>query len=247
MDKEQWQKKGAGHRGRLRDRFLEHGLNGFSDAEVLELLLSFGTPRRDCKEAARSLLKEFGSLAAVLDASHASLQKVDGVGPKNGFAIHFVQGVARRYLKQRLLGKTYLHSSKQVKEYLVHSMRGLKKEVFTTIFLDASHAILESEVIAEGTINVNTVYPRELVARALEVNAAALIVAHNHPSGSLTPSPQDLQLTQNLAMICSLMQIQLLDHIIIGDGSFSFADHGLMAEVKDKVRKIVAGAEKLHR
>jgi DNA repair protein RadC len=247
VDKEKWQKKGAGHRGRLRDRFLEHGLAGFSDAEVLELLLSFGTPRRDCKEPARNLLKECGSLAAVLDASQSSLQKIHGIGPKNGFAIHFVQAVARRYLKQRLLGKTYLRSSQQVKEYLVHSMRGLKKEIFAAIFLDSSHAILESEIISEGTVNINTVYPRELVARALEVNASALIIAHNHPSGSLKPSPQDLHLTQKLAMICSIMQIQLLDHIIIGDGFYSFADHGLMTKLKEKSRKIVDGAETISR
>ncbi len=241
MDKEQWQKRGTGHRGRLRDRFLERGLAGFSDVEVLELLLSFGTPRSDCKESARKALKRFGSLAAVLEAPQQSLLEVEGIGPKNGFALHFVQAVARRYLKQRLQGKRYLHSSDEVRDYLLHSMRGLKKEVFTAIFLDSSHAIIDSEIIAEGTVNVNTVYPRELVKKALELNAAALIVAHNHPSGSLKPSEQDLFLTHNLYMICSLMEIHLLDHLIIGDGSFSFADHGMMNDMKDKCAKMMNG------
>lgn len=126
MNKEQWQTRGAGHRGRLRDKYLELGLDGFSDAEVLELLLSFGTPRADCKEPARTLLKQYGSLAAVLETPAAALCKVNGVGPKSGFAISFVQAVAGRYLRQRLQGKRYLHSSKDVRDYLLHGMRGLK-------------------------------------------------------------------------------------------------------------------------
>ncbi len=243
MDKEEWQKKGEGHRQRLRDRFLARGLDGFTDAEVLELLLTFGTPRTDCKEAARAALAECGSFAAVFEASIPALQKIQGIGPKNSFAIHFVQEVARRYLKERLQGKRYLHSSAEVRDYLLHSLRGLKKEVFTVIFLDSSHAIIDSEVVAEGTINVNTVYPRELISRALEHHAAALIIAHNHPSGSLDPSPQDRHLTRTLCLLCSLMQIQLLDHIIIGDGSYSFADHGLMTDLQQECREMM---EKLH-
>ncbi len=232
MDKEQWQKKGAGHRGRLRDRFLAKGLTGFSDAEVLELLLSFGTPRTDCKEPARQLLQRFGSFAKVLEAPLPALQEVKGVGPKNSFALHFVHGVANHYLKERLHGKRYLHSSKEVAEYLVHSMRGLKKEVLTIIYLDSSHAIIDSEIVAEGTLNVNTVYPREIITQALAFHAAAIIISHNHPSGSLQPSAQDIKLTRSLWLVCHYMQVQLLDHLIIGDGSFSFADHGLMQSIQ---------------
>ena len=163
MEKEQWQEKGQGHRQRLRDRFLERGLENFTDAEVLELLLTFGTPRSDCKEAARTALKEFDSLAAVLEAPLPALQKIKGIGPKNGFAIHFVQATARRYLAARLKGKRYLHSSGDVRDFLVHSLRGLKKEVFQVIFLDTAHAIIDTRTVAEGTINVNTIYPRELL------------------------------------------------------------------------------------
>lgn len=244
MEKEQWQQKGAGHRGRLRDRFLEHGLSGLSDAEVLELLLSFGTPRSDCKEPARTALKQFGSLAAVLDAPHKSLLHIKGIGPKNGFALQFVQAVARRYLKQRLQGKSYLHSSEQVVDYLLHSMRGLKKEVFTAIFLDSSHGIIDAVTVSEGTVNVNTVYPREIVSLALETHAAALIIAHNHPSGSLKPSAEDLALTRNLYLTCSLMQIQLLDHILIGDGVYSFADNGIMRDISQKTKETIGGIGK---
>lgn len=244
MDKEQWQKKGAGHRGRLRDRFLAKGLAGFSDAEVLELLLSFGTPRTDCKEPANQLLHKFGSFAKVLEAPLPALQEVKGVGPKNSFALHFVHGVASHYLKERLHGKRYLHSSKEVAEYLVHSMRGLKKEVFTIIYLDSSHAIIDSEIVAEGTVNVNTVYPREIIAKALSFHAAAIIVSHNHPSGSLQPSGQDIKLTRSLWLVCHYMQVQLLDHLIIGDGSYSFADHGLMQSIKKECHTVMESIAK---
>jgi len=233
VDKKGWQDKGKGHRQRLRNRFLERGLDGFSDVEVLELLLTFGTPRRDCKESAREALNHFGSLSAVLEAPGEQLGKIKGIGPKNGFGISFIRAVAGRYLQERLRGKRYLHSSSEVRDFLLHSMRGLKKEVFTVIYLDSSHGIIDSEIVAEGTINVNTIYPREIIKRALEKNAAALVVAHNHPSGSLDPSSQDRQLTLNLHIICGLMQIQLLDHLIIGDGFFSFADHGLIEKIRN--------------
>ncbi len=239
MKKEEWQNKGAGHRNRLREKFLTHGIAGFSDTEVLEMLLSFGTPRSDCKEPARMALRQFGSLAAVMEAAPQSLQEISGIGKKNAFAVQFVQAVSRRYLKQRLQGRKYLQSTQDVREYLLHSMRGLSKEVFTVIFLDSSYAILETEVMAEGTVNVNTIYPREILKRGLELNAVALIIAHNHPSGSLKPSPQDIHLTKTLYLLCSLMQLKLLDHIIIGDGAYSFADQGLMKSIDQEIEHLV--------
>ena len=232
MEKIDWQNRGKGHRGRLRDRFLENGLKGFTDAEILEILLTFGTPRSDCKEAARALLKEFGSFAAVLDAPSVVLEKVKGVGSKNSFAIRFIHEVASHYLKDSIIGKKYLNSSTQVVDYLQHAMRGLKREVFTVIFLDTAHAIIDVETISTGTLNVNAVYPREVLKNAISRHAASIIIAHNHPSGALTPSPQDIKLTKTLHFICSCTQIQLLDHIIIGDGSYSFADNGMMEKVK---------------
>lgn len=241
MDKNEWQSKGAGHRQRLRDKFLEHGISSFTDAEIIELLLTFGTPRSDCKEAARMALDELGSLPAVLDAPARRLAKIKGVGDKNVFALHFIQGVARRYLKQRLAGKKYITSSADVADYLVHLLRSLKREAFVVVYLDASHGIIDTEVLSEGTVTVNTVYPREVVIAALKRNAAAIVIAHNHPSGSLKPSPQDHQLTRTLHIICSFMHIRLLDHLIIGDGEqpFSFADHGIMSRLQDDCRTIV--------
>ncbi len=241
LEKEKWQKKGAGHRQRLRDKFMDGGNDSLNDAEIIELLLTFGTPRSDCKQAARAVLDKCGSLPAVLDASPAVLQQIDGIGPKNIFALHFIQTVARRYLKQRIIGKKYIHSSKEVSDYLVHLMCGLEHEVFTVVFLDAAHAIIDSEILFQGTITVNTVYPRELIKIALTKNAAALIISHNHPSGSLQPSEQDIQLTRSLHMACSFMQIQLLDHLLIGadETTWSFADHGLMEKIRNQCRDLL--------
>ncbi|MBT8333084.1 MAG: DNA repair protein RadC [Desulfobacterales bacterium] len=233
MDKAQWQNKGAGHRARLRERFLEKGLIGFSDAEVIELLLSFGTPRKDCKQAARDLLEQFTSFAAVLDAHPGDIQKIKGIGPKNAFALAFIKSAADRYLKERLRERSYLSSSKEVIDYLTHAMRGLKVEVLTVIYLDAAHGIIDTETVAEGTINATTIYPREIVKRALAYDAVALVIAHNHPSGSSTPSAQDYQLTRSLYLVCSLMNIRLLDHLIIGEDYHSFADQGTLSEISD--------------
>jgi len=233
LDKKDWQKKGVGHRQRLRDKFRQHGIESFTDSEVLELLLILGTPRKDCKEQARGLLKHFGSLPEVLEASDAELQQVKGVGPNNSFAVHFLHAVARRYMKHRLQEKEYLHSSQQVAEYLIHAMRDLQQEVMTAIFLDSSHAIIDTREIARGTIASNTIHPRELVKLALKLNAAAMVVAHNHPSGNTEPSRQDHQLTKALYLACSLMNIRLLDHLIIGksEKTYSFADHGIMDQI----------------
>lgn len=236
MKKEEWQQKGAGHRQRLRDKFLDRGIEAFADDEVLELLLAMGTPRKDCKTEARSLLAAFGSLAGVLEASPAQLQQVPGVGPKNSYAIHFIQGVARRYLQQRLTAKHYLRSSSEVADYLIHAMRDLKREVLMVIYLDASHAIIDSEIVAEGTLASNTVYPRELIKLALSRHAAAVVIAHNHPSASPSPSSEDRRLTRNLYFALSFVQIRLLDHLIVAgsDKPYSFADHGLMAQYAEE-------------
>ena len=241
MERDEWQRRGEGHRQRLRDKFLAQGIEAFTDAEIIELLLTFGTPRSDCKEAARALLAQFGSLPAVLDAAPVQLQQVKGVGPKNTFALHFIQGVARRYLRQRVVGKEYIRSSREVADYLIHSMRGLQHEVLTVVFLDAAHAVLDATVVAEGTVTVNTIYPRELVKAALARNASALVIAHNHPSGSLTPSRQDSELTRSLYLVCSFMHLDLLDHLIIGAGDqvYSFADQGLMATIREDCRRLL--------
>ncbi len=223
-----------GHRQRLRAKYLELGISALTDDEVLELLLTLGTPRRDCKQPARRLLAECGSLAAVLEAAPDRLQQVKGVGAHNSFALSFIHDVARRFLGQRLTGRNYLRSSREVAEYLNHAMRHLAKEVFKVIFLDSALAIIDSQTLFEGTLAANTIYPRELIKSILAHNAAAVIIAHNHPSGHTHPSQADMDLTHTLFQACALLDIRLLDHLIIGSDNkpYSFADHGLMADIE---------------
>jgi DNA repair protein RadC len=221
-----------GHRQRLRDKYHARGIGALTDDEVLELLLSLGTPRKGCKETARNLLGQCGSLAQVLESSPDRLQQVKGVGPQNSFALSFIHDVARRFLNQRLANRHYLRSSQEVADYLNHAMRHLTKEVFKVIYLDSSLAIIDTEILFEGTLASSTIYPRELVKAVLAREAAAIVVAHNHPSGSCQPSEADLKLTRTLYQACALLDIRLLDHLVIGSDSrpYSFADHGLMAD-----------------
>ena len=235
------EKKGRGHRQRLRNKFLKRGIDSLNDDEVLELLLTLGTPRKDCKNAARTLLEEFKSLSGVLDAIPDELVQVKGIGQLNSFAIHFIQSVARRYLVQRLENKDYLRSSKEVAEYLNHSMRNLPREIFKVILLDAGFAIITTKTLFKGTLSANTIYPREFIKLILDYNAAAVVIAHNHPSGRVEPSEADCKLTRNLFLACFVMNIQLLDHLIIGSSAmpYSFADHGLMDEIKNDCRTLL--------
>ncbi|MEW6221069.1 MAG: DNA repair protein RadC [Thermodesulfobacteriota bacterium] len=242
MEEAQWQERVAGHRQRLRDRFLESGLDGFTDCEVVEMLLALGTPRRDTKAAARAALQRFGSLAGVLEAPQAALEEVPGIGPKNAVAVRFIHGVARRFLARRLVGKSYLTSAAAVADYLRHALADRKQEVFVVILLDAEHGIIDTRFLGAGTLTAATVYPREVVQLALAHHAAALVVAHNHPSGHLAPSAADRRLTQQLHVACTVLGIRLLDHLLIGAGPevYSFADQGLMAEIRAAGDRLLA-------
>ncbi len=234
MDKEQWQKRGAGHRQRMRDRFMEYGLSSFTDDEILEMLFSFGTPRQDCKQRARDTLREFGTLAAALEAPAHDLLQIKGVGPNNIFALKFIHEVARKFLHSRLKGKTYIHAASDLVEYLQHALSMEHKEVFVVTFLDTKHGIIDVEQLFEGTISASAVYPREVMKRALELNAAALVFAHNHPSGIPDPSMEDRAITKKLFSAAQVLDINVLDHIIIGkEGRYlSFAEEGIMEGIK---------------
>ena len=230
MDKKDWQNKGKGHRQRLREKFIEGGLDRFSDEEVLEFLLTLGTPRRDLKAEAREALKRFGSLSGVLSAPIEKLMQIKGIGPKNALYLSFVHQVAGRYLRDRARGKTFLGSSKAVFDYLFHSMRDLKREIFKVLFLNRKNELLSDQDVFLGSLTGSVIYAREIVTLALEHQAAALVFVHNHPSGDPTPSREDQSLTRDLVWASQLLTIQVLDHVIIGNNTyFSFADEGHIA------------------
>jgi DNA repair protein RadC len=223
--------KEQGHRWRLREKFLKGGLTGFLDYEIVELLLTLGTPRRDCKQQARQALKKFQSLRGVLGAPFDELQKIKGIGAHNIFGLKLVQEVSRRFLKERMMSKPYCHSSKEVFDYLYHALRDLRKEKFKVLFLDAKNQILEEETVFEGTVDSSAVYPREIMKKALRWDASSLIFIHNHPSGDPEPSVSDREITKELFFAANVMQLKVLDHIIIGNNCyFSFADEGMIED-----------------
>ncbi|MDP2731261.1 MAG: DNA repair protein RadC [Dehalococcoidales bacterium] len=221
----------AGHRKRLRGKFVKSGLKGFHDYEIIELLLSLGTPRKDCKPQAKEAIKRFKTLRGVLEAPPEELQQIDGIGAYSAFGIKLVQEVAREFLKEKIIDKPIYKSAQEIFDYLYHSMRDLKKEVFKVLYLNSQNQIIESEDLFEGTVNSSSISPREVIERALKHNAVSLIFVHNHPSGNPEPSKNDRELTKDLVYAGSIMRLKVLDHIIIGnDRYFSFASQGLIEE-----------------
>ena len=220
-----------GHRKRLREKFIKSGLTGFADYEVVELLLSLGTPRKDCKPQAKEAIKKFKTLRGVLSASTEELQQIKGIGPHSAFGIKLMQDVAREYLKEKIIDQPAFQSSQEIFDYLYHSMRDLNKEIFKVIFLNSQNQIIDTSDLFEGTVNSAAVAPRQIVEQALAHHAAALIFAHNHPSGNCEPSKNDKDITRDLVFAGGTVQIKILDHLIIGNNRYySFAGEGLISQ-----------------
>lgn len=231
----------SGHRSRLRQKFLSGGLQGFLDYEVIELLLILGTPRRDCKGSAKEALRRFKSLSAVLEAPTEELLRIEGIGPRNVLGIRLIQEVSRRFLRDRMKTRPVCLSSREVFDYLYHSLRGSKTEKFKVLFLDAKNQVIEEETLSEGTVDSSAVYPREIVKAALRYQAVSLIFVHNHPSGDPRPSRSDRDITQELVFAARTLQIAVLDHIIIGENRyFSFADQGLIVEFEHDYKSLMS-------
>lgn len=222
-------KSTSGHRQRLRERFLNAGLQGFHDYEVIELLLTLGTPRRDCKQAAKDALKKFGSLNAVLEADPKELQAINGIGPNNVFGLKLTQTVARRYLADRIIGQDIITSSDEVLDYLKHNLRDKTQKIFSVIYLNGRNEIIGMEELFYGSLTTSAVYPREVVKKVLKQNAAAVIFVHNHPSGNLNPSEEDIKITKKLKDAVATIDVKVHDHLIIaGNNYYSFADNNLL-------------------
>ena len=222
-------KDNKGHRQRLREKFLKNGLDGFLDYEIIELLLTLGTPRKDCKQSAKDALKRFGSLKAVLEAEPAELKEIKGIGDNNVFGLKIAQSVSRRYLADRIIDQDFIRSADEVIDYLKHNLRDKSREVFLVIYLNGRNQILKMEELFQGTLTTSAVYPREVVKRALVNDAAALVFVHNHPSGNPNPSKDDLTITKKLKEAAQAIDVSVHDHLIIaGNDVYSFADHGLI-------------------
>ena len=205
-----------GHRQRLRERFLSGGDGALADYELLELLLCQAQPRLDVKPVAKALLKRFGSFAGVMAATPAQLQEIDGVGPAAAVIIKVVQSCALRMAQQDVIQRDVIASWKKLLDYCRMRMAEEKTEQFRLLFLDNKNALIADEQQQRGTVNHTPVYPREVVKRALELGASAIILVHNHPSGDPTPSEDDIAMTKEVAAAAEKLGIAVHDHIVIG-------------------------------
>jgi DNA repair protein RadC len=206
----------AGHRDRLRQRFRDAGPQALADYELLELLLFRSIPRADTKQRAKALIKRFGSLAEVLGAPHRLLTEVDDIGDAAAFDLKVVAAASQRMVRSEIKGREVLSSWSSVLDYCRAVMAFEEREQFRILFLDKKNALIADELQQTGTVDHTPVYPREVVRRALELSATALILVHNHPSGDPTPSRADIDMTRTIIESAKPLGIAVHDHIIIG-------------------------------
>jgi DNA repair protein RadC len=205
-----------GHRERLRERFFRAGPEALSDYELLEMALFAAIPRRDTKPLAKALLKKFGSFAEVIHAPEARLREVEGIKDASVNQLKLIAAAAQRVAKREIKRSVALSSWNDVIDYCRSSMAFADKEQFRLLFLDKRNHLISDEVQQVGTIDHTPVYPREVIKRALELSATALILVHNHPSGDPTPSQADIQMTRAIVDIATPLGIAVHDHVIVG-------------------------------
>lgn len=214
---------------RPREKLLTLGPAALADAELIALLLRTGLRGTSVLQLAQQLLDAFGGLQGLLQASAADLKRIKGLGPAKRAEITAVMELARRSLAQRLAQRTVLSSPQEVKDFLRLQLAHEEHEVFAVMFLDVQNQLLQFEPMFRGTLSQTSVYPREIVKRALAVQASAVILAHNHPSGIAEPSRADEFLTHSLKQALALIDVRVIDHLVVGgDQAVSFAERGLL-------------------
>lgn len=220
---------GTGHRARLRARLLGGGPDALADHEVIEYLLMTAIPRKDVKPLAKSLLTRFGGLAGVFNADSAALAKHPGMGETSAAALKIVALAARRLARAGVQELPILASWQALLDYLTIDMAHLGHERVRVLYLDTKNRLVQDDLVSEGTLDEAAIHPRTVVKKALDLGAAALILVHNHPSGSPEPSRADVQITNRIAEAGRLLGITVLDHVIIGkEGSVSLKSRGLI-------------------
>jgi len=220
---------GQGHRARLRERLLTGGAEALADYEVLEYLLFAGMRQGDTKPIAKALIAHFGSLAAVLNADPKALQRVKGVGETSAAALKSVAIAARRMARNEVTQKPVLSSWSALIDYLSIDMAHLTVERVRVLYLDTKNRLIDDHHLSEGSIDEAAIHPREVIRRAMDVGASALILVHNHPSGNPEPSRADIQITSRIAEAGQLLGVTLHDHVIIGrEGHVSLRAKGLI-------------------
>ena len=214
---------------RPREKLLQRGAAALSDAELLAIFLRTGVKGKSAVDLAREMLTQFGSLTKLIAVSQKEFCKIHGMGKAKYVQLQATVEMARRALQEEMRSGDVLNSPGAVRDYLKLLLGGRTQEVFMVIFLDAQHRAIASEELFHGTLTQTSVYPREVVRRALHHNAAAVILAHNHPSGVAEPSQSDRMLTDALKQALGLVDVRVLDHFIVaGTGCLSFAERGMV-------------------
>ena len=219
----------AGHRERLRERFLKGGPDALADYELLEMVLFSALPRRDVKPLAKALIERFGSFGQVVAAEPERLKDVRGVGDSVVAALKVVEAAMHRALRERVMKQPVIGSWQALLDYCTASMQHIRTEQFRILFLDRKNTVIADEMQQSGTVDHTPVYPREVVHRALDLGASAVILVHNHPSGDPTPSRQDIDTTRKVIEAGRALGIAVHDHVVIGHrGHVSFRTLGLI-------------------
>ncbi len=219
----------AGHRRRLRDRFLKGGILSLGDHELFELLLTYSIPRRDVKPLAKALLRRFGSVSSVFNASSEQLMALDGIGERSATLIKLIHSCHVKYFEERMLSCDPVANPEDVVNFSKAHIGGRAEENLMTVFVNSKNKVRGYEIISEGTVDVAVVYPRKIITKALDRNSNGIIIVHNHPSGDPEPSAEDISLTHSIKEAAKPMDIRVLDHIIVGSsGYFSFLDKGIL-------------------
>ena len=219
----------AGHRQRVKARYLSEGLDAFEDHQVLELLLFYAVPRKDTNELAHRMIKEFGSLAGLFEADPKDIARRCGVSENTAILVSLIPSLSRRYFLNKWGEKPIINSSSKAGEYAISLLAGRIYEAFYVICLDSQNRVNHADLVHEGTINEAVVYPRLIVETALRHQANSVILAHNHPGGSTRPSAADISVTKKIVTALESISIKVLDHIIVaGDRYVSFAEKGLL-------------------
>ena len=226
----------AGHRERVRERFMEEGLDGFKDHEILELLLYYCVRQRDTNALAHKMLKEYGTLHDLLEAHPRDIARRCKVSINTATLISLCVPLARRYMNGKWGERPVLNSSFKAGEYAMTLFAGRIYEAFFAICLDSQNRVNHAALVHEGTINEAPVYPRLIVETALRHKASSVILAHNHPGGSLKPSVADIEVTKKIYAALKSISINVVDHIIVaGQNYTSFAEHGIMESIANQI------------
>lgn len=220
----------AGHRKRLRERYAKNGYEALQDYEIIELLLTFVKQRVDTKPLAKQLIKKYGTIEEILKADIKDLKETEGVGDITAVFLNFIGDIAACSFKDKAeKQKISFRNKNQLISYLRNDIGFSKNEEFKVLFLNSVNEIIETEILFTGTIDKSAVYPRKILERALYHNARSIVFVHNHPSGNVSPSQKDIELTEEMKKFFKIVDINVLDHIIITKNShFSFLEEGII-------------------